>query len=287
MSINFFRLDPIRRFAFFLIVFAATALGYNLYIQPEAAVLLFIHLACTLGFGLILFALYSRLSSKHKNIWDTVITCLILFLVLHYEAVHEFIPGFRFSDIAYPLIATFFALTLKFFVEFRASPVVNPTAGSLLLMAAAAAFIPGLEKPFISWWGASFWILPFEVPVSLFLIAIWILGGLHVWKKWPILISFLAAHALFLFLRTSSLETLSFTFLDSTIYFLAGVMLVEPKTSPLLAWKQVAYGVLAAVILNAFAYWNLPHYELFAIVGANLFNAGLKWKPAPKPAMQV
>ena len=264
-----FKLDPIKRFCLFLTIFTGVAVGYNW----SSDVML--HLAATLGFGLVLYTFYTWISSKHKNVWDTVISCEIIFLLLHY--------GTGLSSLAYPLMAVFIAETLKFFIEWKSSPIVNPSAAALLLTAGAAALI-GWELPFVSWWGASYWALPFGLSVSLILIALWVLGGFYVWRKFPILLSFLVAQLVFLYVRTGDLESIQFIYLDSFIYFFASIMLPEPKTSPFLPWKQVAYGVLAAVIFNGLAYAGVPYSELFAIVGANLFNAGLKWKPAPKLA---
>lgn len=261
-----FKLDPIKRFCLFLTVFTGVAIGYNW----SSDVML--HLAATLGFGLVLYTFYTWISSKHKNVWDTVISCEIIFLLLHY--------GTGLSSLAYPLMAVFIAETLKFFIEWKGSPVVNPSAAGLLLTAGAAALI-GWELPFVSWWGTSYWVLP-VASVSLILLAVWVVGGFHVWRKWPIFISFLLAFAIFESLRGLSLADLQFIFLDSTIYFIAAVMLPEPKTSPFLPWKQVAFGVLAAALISGLTYLDVPYAALFAIVGANLFNAGLKWKPSAK-----
>lgn len=264
-----FKLDPIKRFCLFLTIFTGVAVGYNW----SSDVML--HLAATLGFGLVLYTFYTWISSKHKNVWDTVISCEIIFLLLHY--------GTGLSALAYPLMAVFIAETLKFFIEWKSSPVVNPAAAGLLLTAGAAALI-GWELPFVSWWGASYWALPIGVSVSLILMAVWIVGGFNVWRKWSLFFSFLLAYGAFEAIRGLSLADLQFTFLDSTVYFIAAVMLPEPKTSPFLPWKQVVYGVLAAALCSGLVYLDVPYAALFAIVAANLFNAGLKWKPSPKLA---
>lgn len=266
-----FKLDPIKRFALFLMIFSGVALGYNWSVD------VLFHLVVTLGFGLMLYALYTRFSTKHKNVWDTVITCLLIFLLLHY--------GDSLSDAIYPLIATFLATTLKFFVEWKSSPIVNPTAAALLVTAGIGALI-GWELPFVSWWGASFWIVDLgfaALPVSLGLIALWILGGFYVWKKFPIFLSFLVVFGVLHYLRVGG-EAVQFTFMDSTIYFLASIMVPEPKTSPFVPWKQVVYGALAAGIYVGLTQLAVPLPELFGLIGANLFNAGLKWKPSPKLA---
>lgn len=261
-----FKLDPIKRFCLFLTIFSGVALGYNW----SGDVLL--HLVATVGFGLVLYTFYTWISSKRKNIWDTVITAEIIFLLLH--------SGSGISTLLYPLMAVFIAETLKFFIEWKNSPVVNPASSSLLLTAGIAALI-GWDLPFVSWWGASYWVLPVG-SVSLVLLALWVVGGFHVWRKWPIFVSFLLAFALFETLRGFTLADLQFVYLDSTVYFIAAVMLPEPKTSPFLPWKQVVFGVLAAALISGLSYLGAPYAALFGIVGANLFNAGLKWKPSTK-----
>jgi hypothetical protein len=266
-----FKLDPIKRFALFLMVFAGVATGYNW------STTILLHLAATLGFGLMLYALYTRFFSKHKNVWDTVITCLIIFLLLH--------PGDTLMSFIFPLLAVFIAETIKFFIEWKSSPIINPAAGGILLMAGIMALFG--SAPFVSWWGASFWSLPIGpgISVSLLLMLVWIVGGFYVWRKWPLFFSFLIAYGALQYLRGMyGLSELIPFYLDSTIYFLAAIMLTEPKTSPFLPWKQVAYGALAALIYVTLLHFGVPYAELFAIVGANLFNAALKWTPTPKMA---
>lgn len=269
-SAMLFKLDPIKRFACFLLIFAGIALGSNFSNQ------VLLHLAVTLGFGLLLYAFYIRFSSKHKNVWDTVITCLILFLVLHY--------GEAKIELLYSLLTTFIAITLKFFLEFRGSPMVNPAAGSILLTAGilklfsveATMYFPGTHLPFASWWGTSY-----EGWISLALIALWIVGGFYVWKKFPILVTFLLAHAIFFYWQSGTwesenLDSLRFVFTDSTIYFFASIMLPEPKTSPFLPKQQVLYALLAAALYNGFNELSVPYFELFALVGANLTYMGTR-----------
>ncbi len=267
--------DPIKQFTIFLSIFSAAALGYNFSVE------LLVHLALTLGFSLVLYALYSWISEKHKNVWDTVVTGLLLFLLLR--------AGTTFSEALYPLLATFIAITLKFFIEFRGSPIVNPAVGGLLLMAGIVAFIPGMSQPIISWWGASFGALSIGVSVSFLLMTVWVLGGFYVWKKWWIFSSFLVAYFLLTYLFFGSysgdLESLKFALTSSTVYFMASIMLPEPKTSPFLPWKQVVFGAIAAVAYFGFAFLGVPYFELFAIIVANLFNASFRLKPAPKPVV--
>ena len=254
-----FKLDPIKRCAIFLILFAAVAFAFN------ASVQLAMHLVATLGFSLVLYAIFSWATPKHKNVWDTVITGLILFLILHY--------GSTWTDLVYPLTASFIAMSIKFFIEYKGSPVVNPTASSLLITTLILAFIPGLEAPFVSWWGASY-----QGYLSLALMALWMLGGLYQWKKWYTVGAFLAVYALGILLRGQGLETLQFAFTDSMLYFFATIMLTEPKTSPFKPGHQVAYGAFAAVLIHTLMHFGAPYPALFALVAANLFQMAIRSK---------
>lgn len=242
------------------------AIAYNKSIEPLQ------HLGLTLGFGLALYALFSKISGKRKNIWDTVISCLLIFLILHY--------GTSMEAIFYPLFATFTALLIKFFIDWKGSPILNPAAAAIVISAGIGLSF-GLDLPFVSWWGASFWNLQIGVPVSLLLLAVWVFGGLHVWRKFPILISFLLVYAVLQFLRLGH-EAVQFIYTDSFIYFFAAIMLPEPKTSPFLPWKQAVYGSLAAFVMAGFAQLGIFAPELFAILAANLLHAAFKWKPPLK-----
>lgn len=255
-----FKLDPIKRCALFLILFAGAALGFAWSNQ------VLLHLVATLGFSLVLYAFYSWVSNKHKNVWDTVITALILFLVLHY--------GTGLSDLVFPLVATFIAITIKFFVEYKTFPIVNPAAAALLLTALVLAFVPGMDAPFVSWWGASF-----RGYLSLALIAVWILVGLYQWKKWQTVLSFLVVFAVGLLLRGQGWESVQFALTNSMVYFYVTIMLVEPKTSPFRPGEQVAYGVFCAAVLTVLTYYQAPYPELFALIAANLAFFGKRIMP--------
>jgi hypothetical protein len=246
-----FKLNPTKQLALLLAILAFLASAFSF----SGAVLL--HLAVTLGFALILYWFYSTFTSKRKDIWNTVITALIIFLLLHY--------GTSFSDIIYPLIAVFIAITMKFFVEHRGSPIINPSVAGLLLMAAIAALIPGMDDAFISWWGASF-----RGYLSLSLLLIWLVVGVHKWRKLPIVASFLLAHAVILMFRGEGIEFIQYTFTNSTIFFLSAVMLIDPKTSPMKNRQQFLFGLVAAIAYNVFIQYGVPYSGLFAIVTANL-----------------
>lgn len=254
-----FKLNPTQQIALLLGLYTIGAVLVNLRTQ------VFLHLLATLGFSLILFGIFTAISKKKKNIWNTVISALIIFLVLHYG------PGTQ--DLVYPLIATFITVFSKFFLEIKGLPIINPVVLGLLITYLLGRLIPALGSPFISWWGTSYqgFFSGYSVPIALILIVIWIVLGLGKWRKYPLLMTFLISHALLVFARTSELSFVKFTFSDATIYFFAAIMLVEPKSSPIPKPQQFIYGVIAASAYNLLAHFNVTHFDLIAIAIANLY----------------
>lgn len=267
------KLNPIQEIALFLSVYALLAINFNIE-QTEDTwnTNLLWHLGATLGFALILFKILSVLTKKKKLLSNTITSGLILFLVLHPP-----VQTINVNDVAtlkpllYPLLATFFVMAGKFLIQWKGGPIFNPVVGGLLGLVIVSKLVPGWEDPFISWWGVSF-----QGYLSLGLMVFWLLWGLRKWRKYPIVLSFLAVYLFLLVALGVESETLDFIFKDATIYFFAGIMLVEPKTSPLTRGKQLVYGTAAAVMMTLFTVYGYPYFDLVAIATANVLNAGLK-----------
>ena len=102
-----FKLTPIQQCFTFLVLMAMGAVGWWVFnmlttenwatIEKDplalkiAAVVLglsllvfILHLAVTLGWAIVLRAIFSKLTGRHKNLEDTLITGLILFLLLNF-----------------------------------------------------------------------------------------------------------------------------------------------------------------------------------------------------------
>ena len=274
------KINPTQRVAIILALCAIGAIWTN---WANFSTKIFLHLATTLGFGLILFYIFKFISKKPKNIWNTAISCLILFLVINY--------GFANSDLVFPLIATFITIFSKFYLEPKGSPIINPVVLGLLLGLLITKFIPGLD--FISWWGASYKIplgfVNYSLNLPLVLIFLWIIGGLNLWRKLPLLISFLVFHAAFLTIKSlitnpQNFDFLIYTFTTGTIYFFAAIMLIEPRTSPMLKKQQIIYALIAAIIYNTLTYFKISHFDLLTIAGANLYFFATKFIKFNKPA---
>lgn len=221
-----------------------------------------IHLSATLGFGIILFFVFKLIFKKNKKIWNTIISCLIIFLILQ--------PGFFWAA----LIATGAAIFSKFFLEYKDSPIINPVILGLLVLTIIAKIFPENITAIISWWGASYKIQ--AIPISLIMMAIWIIFGFKSLRKFSLFLTYLIIYAVLILILyrpigSSSWDFLKFTFTDSTIYFFASVMLIEPRTSPFLKSQQVIYGILAAVFSTLSVFFGMQMLALFAIIVPNLY----------------
>ena len=243
-------------------IYAAGALGFNLSTQVA------LHLAATLGLGIALFYLYSIVFKKKKLLEDTLITSLILFLLLHY--------GETYADLIMPALATFMAITAKFFFEIKGKPIFNPAVGGLLGLVILGYLVPQIELPFVSWWGVNY-----ESYFSLALMAIWMLTELKIWGKYPILITFLVVNGVIMLIQ-NQLEQFQFAYTDATLYFLGGIMLVEPKTSPHKRMDQIIYALIAVTAYQLLPTYGIPYAGILTVAIANLYNASIRFRPQPK-----
>ncbi len=238
-----YKITQLHLFVAFLLVYALCALFYNLSWEVVS------FFGVVMGTALGGFYLLKFLTKKPKNILNSVISGLILFLTLHY--------GPDVQALWIGAAAMGMILVYKFFLQYKGISWVNPVVFGLLF----AHFIGG----FVSWWGAAFagyW--------SLGLVLIWCLFGLRKWMKHKIALLFLVgSFAVIWMLR--GWEVTQFVFTDATIYFLAGVMLVEPKSSPVLQKQQIPYALVALLVYHGCVWFHVANAELVAILAANIF----------------
>ena len=263
------KLTPTNQLTLFLVIFAGLATYFNF---PNAQSALLWHLLETVGLGLLLYAVFSRFATTRHQFQNTLITTLIIYLVLHYPL--------GTTDHYITIIATTVAMLAKFFFgpASRFATGLNPAVFGLLVSAVGFRVLTEINSAFLSWWGTNF-----QGALSLALLLLWTLVGLAKWRKLAIVGAFLLSHYLILAFTGTAPETLNFIFTDGTIYFLAAIMLVEPRTSPLLTWQQVTYGLAAALFLNLFYAFELPYTEVLSIAAANLYFQAIKKRPKPKP----
>lgn len=257
------KLNPTRQAVIILLLFVLGAIIKNFSAQ------IFIHLAATLGFGLILFYILQKITKQSKNISNTIISCLILFLVLHY--------GLKPTDAFAAMIATFVVLISKFFLEWKGSPIFNPVVLGLFVLEILTLFIPSFQMSFTSWWGVSYSLWPGPITFTLILIAIWIVFCFRSWRKWAVAVTYLLGSLVLTSITEGFSAFLQSIFANSTIYFFTFVMLSEPRTSPMLRKHQIIYGLLAAIISTISMLTGFPTSALLAILIPNFYFFITKW----------
>lgn len=227
----------------------------------------FITLFFDIALATTLFQVLKAITKKPKIYLNTIISALIIFIVLHGQPLGDETMHHHFLMHA---LAITIAVASKFFLEPKGLPIINPAVLGLL---ATQPF-----TPFVSWWGANF-----QGYFSLALIAIWILFFFKSWRKFPLLLTFLAAHAITLYFTQQDTAQLLYTFTrDATIYFFASIMLCEPKSSPFLKKQQIIYALIAVAIYNTLSHFNISYFELWAIFAANIYYAITRYASIPK-----
>ncbi len=272
-----FKLDPTKSLAIFLFLMAgASSFGRFSYD-------LLLHAFATIGLGLAVFYVYSKIFVRQKNIWNAIISILLLFLLLQ--------PGKDF--VIAVCITTFVTITIKFLVNYKGSTIINPIVFGILLanfmLFLANSLIAGLfgelkfmiDSPFVSWWGAEF-----KSYLSLGMIFAWIIFGIGVWRKWWLICTFLLATAALFFTNENGASFVQYLFSHSTIYFFTTIMLVDPKTSPITNGTQVIYAIVAAISYFMLSSFGIEYFELYAIAIANvswlLMKKFIIWNQAKK-----
>lgn len=256
------KLNATQETTLFLVLFAIGAIVKNNF-QMQ----IFIHLGATVGFGVIIFYVFKYLTKQNKNILNTIISCLIIFLVLHY--------GSKPTDALVAMLVVAFVVFSKFFMEWKGSPIFNPVVLGFFLLEIFSHIFPALDVSFVSWWGASYSLG--SIPVALIMMAIWVIFSFKVWRKWAVALSYLGFFAIAAFASMqisgdqTALSFLKFTFTDTTIYFFTFVMLAEPRTSPLMRTQQIIYGIIGAIFSTIAILTNFPTTALLAILIPNLY----------------
>ncbi len=258
---------PLHQTALFLGIMAVAAVGTQV-IQTtnlDARLLkIFVLFLATVGVATILFYALVQLTGKRKEYLNTLIASVILFLILA--------PPVNMVEAGFVLLATTITMLIKFFGTIHGKPLVNPVAGGAFFALAIAALLVPESYFAADWWGASFWqiyeIGEIQIRLSLILLALWVVLGLAKWRRQRAFFAFLATaitcQIFFAFLATDvdrRLDFLLYYFFDSTIYFFAAIMLIEPKTSPTSGNQQLVYGALVAAlfaVLHSHSILGLP-----------------------------
>ncbi|MBY0309937.1 FAD-dependent oxidoreductase [Patescibacteria group bacterium] len=213
----------------------------------------------TLSLGVIVVTallahyLLARVTKAPANIWSTVITALILFLL--------FTPTSDFGGILALAAIAALAVTSKYVVRYRNVHLVNPVA-----LAAVLAGVFGLG--YATWWVA-----------NLFLAPILIIGGLvitHKIRRLPmvlvgILTSIIMVGVYSLLRGSFGFDVFYNLLLTSPLWFFMTIMVTEPLSTPAGAKAQMFYGgfigLLSQIPFAIGPFFNSPE---LALVIANL-----------------
>lgn len=215
--------------------------------------------------GVVIVALYSAadllVTKRREGIWylpsSAWISGLILALVLS--------PSARWWEVvAAPLLAS----ASKHLLRFRRRHVFNPAATALVILGTVSP-----DRGAISWWGASWGLLPLVIIVASGLVTI-----VRV-KRWQQALAFLAvylgANSALLLARGGTVAGLPGLLLDGTLFFFATVMLIEPVTTAyqpvwIRPWFGAAVGALAVLFSLPGVPTRIPDPLLAALLVGNV-----------------
>ncbi|PKL36400.1 hypothetical protein CVV38_00620 [Candidatus Peregrinibacteria bacterium HGW-Peregrinibacteria-1] len=238
----------------FLLILATLAIAIDF---DKSSITKIYYLLTALTSGTLIFLIGTKLFKKQKQYRHTLTTILIIFLLIH---------PFGIENLWHIGLITALAVTYKFLPRKPYIPYFNPAALALVLTYFIFQSL-NLETPLISWWGASF-----SGYTSLILILIWLALGITKHRKYPAIFTFLIT--LFLLSLAHPAVTLNetlFIFKDSTIYFFTAIMLIDPKSSPILKQDQIFFGLIAATAYFFLRTEGINNFELLSILIANLY----------------
>lgn len=149
-------------------------------------------------------------------------------------------------------------------VRSKVGPVLNPAAAGCLILAAIGQYP--------SWWGVSFAprIALVTGGISVAVILTLPIAGYVAYrykKLWTVLAAFIVYGLVYTLLLKSNP---AFVLLEGTILFFLLVMVVEPKTSPLLRNDQLIYGSIIGLLAPVLLKLGFYEANLGALLVANL-----------------
>ncbi|MEK7594548.1 MAG: RnfABCDGE type electron transport complex subunit D [Patescibacteria group bacterium] len=244
------------------------AFGYVSYSpQSIAATAAYLTLLCWL-----LNKLFARAFEAPVNPESSLITALILSLIIT--------PQLSTQNFIFLSIVAMLAIGSKYILVIRKQHIFNPAAIAILLTSLCAG-------KSASWWVGTTWLLPIVIA-----------GGLLIVRKIQrfqmvaafLMTSMLATLAFSLINHTGVGLTVKHIILNSSLLFLAFVMLTEPLTSPTTRRNQAWYGGLAGLLfppqLNVLGIYSSPELVL-AISNVSSYIVSPKAKLLPKLSQKL
>jgi ferredoxin-NADP reductase/Na+-translocating ferredoxin:NAD+ oxidoreductase RnfD subunit len=198
---------------------------------------------------------FAKTFKAATNIESFIITALILALIISPVKASDHI------GVGFLVFASVWAMASKYIFAIGKKHLFNPAAFAVALTALT------INQPATWWVGGNLYLLPIVV-----------VGGLLVVRKiqrFDLVLSFAAA-AIIATVATSSsnfLTPLTQTFLHSSFFFLAFVMLTEPLTTPPNRWLRIVYGAFVGVLfapnVHIGTFYMTPELALLA---GNVFS---------------
>ena len=217
--------------------------------SPSSLLLSLVVVLCS-----VLFTHYMlvRMTGAPANVWSSIITGLILFLI--------FSPSATVSGLAVLAFISSLSIIGKYVVRYRQVHVFNPAA-----LTAVVAAVIGIA--YASWWVGTVYLTPLLV-----------IGGLLVARKVRrvrmvlvgVAASVLMVGVFGLLQGNFSGAVFATLLLSSPLWFFMTIMVTEPLTTPAGSWAQTLYGGFVGLLSQMpFSVGPLFNSPEFALVIAN------------------
>ncbi len=252
------RVTMYRLMLYYLIGLLVAAFVLGLYgIIPYTPVDIFMSAGGIAAICWVVNQIFARVYRVPANAESAYITALILVLIIP--------PTMLGMSSILPFVfwVAVWAMASKYMINVRGKHIFNPAA----FAAALTAVTLGLSA---NWWVGNIWFLPFVL-----------IGGFLMTRKllrWDLVLSFLGAAAASIVLTTllanrDAWGALSYSFLNTALFFFALVMLTEPLTTPPRRGLRIVYGILVGALyapaLHIGSVYSTPELALLA---GNLFS---------------
>jgi hypothetical protein len=249
--------NPMFVFVLGLTLFSAGALLYNL--RPPVFALL---VSVALGAAIAYLGL-KYLQPKGHWAGNTLVSGLIAFLLLNPAL------SVNFESMAWAFLGGVLVVLAKLGPKYKRQVIFNPAALGLIILSGLLTLVYGTDAllpTFVSWWGtdyAGLWALVILAPLVSF--------AAYKFRKLYLVISFLVFNAIWLYVN-GGFQALVYPYTTGALYFMAGIMLLEPKTSPIKKSWQIAAAFAALIAYRYAEVIGLHNVELWAIMAVNLVH---------------
>ncbi len=187
------------------------------------------------------------------NVWSTIITALILFLL--------FTPGEGFDQLFVLGAVSLLAIVSKYYVQYRHMHIINP-----VVLAAVVGSTTGLA--YASWWVGSEIMFPYVLAAGVVIV-------LKIRRVSMVMAGIIASLAMIyiqaLLSGSLSFDIFKILLLSSPLIFFMTVMVTEPLTTPSGTKAQILYGIFIGLLSNIpFTFGSIYNSPELTLLIANL-----------------